>query len=65
LLLSLINPASYRFLFSLCAAIVTDTTFGIAGKVRTDFGHADFHRAWPAALRLAYRGTPTDWTNRY
>jgi len=65
LLLSLINPARYHFLFSLCAAIVIDTTFGIAGEVRTDFGHADFHRARPAALQPGLPGTPADWTNRY
>jgi len=28
-----------------------DTTFGVAGKVRTDFGHADFDRARSAALQ--------------
>jgi len=29
---------------------VIDTTFGIAGKVRTDFGHADFPQPRSAAL---------------
>ncbi len=28
-----------------------DTTFGVAGKVRTDFGHADFDQARSAALQ--------------
>src|SRR5204862_4160231 len=28
-----------------------DTTFGVAGKVRTDFGHADFDQARSAVLQ--------------
>ncbi len=47
------NPATYydfaavRYL----ANGTIDTTFGVAGKVRTDFGHADFDRARSAVLQ--------------
>ena len=47
------NPATYydfaavRYL----ANGTIDTTFGAAGKVRTDFGHADFDRARSAVLQ--------------
>jgi hypothetical protein len=51
LLLSVINAAGCRFFFSLCASIAIDTAFGVAGKVRTDLGHADFDQARSAALQ--------------
>src|SRR6266705_3001538 len=47
------NPANYydfaaaRYL----ANGTIDTTFGVAGKVRTDFGHADFDQARSAVLQ--------------
>ena len=47
------NPATYydfaavRYL----ANGTIDTTFGVAGKVRTDFGHADFDQARSAVLQ--------------
>jgi len=30
---------------------VVDTTFAVAGKVRTDFGHTDFDQARSAGLQ--------------
>src|SRR5437660_2351392 len=47
------NPATfYDFASARYPANGTiDTTFGVAGKVRTDFGHADFDQARSAALQ--------------
>ena len=47
------NPATY-YDFAAVRYLdngTIDTTFGVAGKVRTDFGHADFDRARSAVLQ--------------
>src|SRR4029077_21025919 len=38
---SVSNFGGWRFLFSLCASIAVDTTFGSAGTVQIDFGSSE------------------------
>jgi len=37
-----------------------DTTFGVAEKVRTDFGHADFDRRVPLSCSLTEKSSQRD-----